>query len=985
MGTQSRQKSVPKRTHFIVRLFGLLPMMLALALASPAQGDPTKAKPRKKAGASSTKSTTTDSSANGPLIGAAEGALAGSRGAKTSAEIPNLLGPTAPVLNPGPLDSTYQLLSTDLAHDIVEFDQLGLDAKARRTFAAQWLTYLKNPAAGKNPFLSLGNPFQGLFTHSQMPSAPVAPATVTPLNDIKIASPSGQHSMQNPALYASQRLGPILSQLIHDGKIQVEIYGGTEASLAAQNSTHTLKRIPSLYEKWGIGKYLDMNSSPGLARVIIAVPPMEQYATHYGVLVKLAGGTIDTVRLNPADRAFYMREASAAVGEIYKKLNSNADYVILGYADQIKTELALPTSPWKIAGTPITATEERSPVLSGSLYTVVSKKDPTISKKVLTLSAAQTIWGEGSVFLVNGVLNQNPELIGFMGSAGGPGKKTDLYDVTVPAKFLLTMGQVQIHNDADYFHDATVPPQVKLGVIHGNTNSPAEQTRDFISGLLSKNVDTIDVEEGLVANAIATHNKEKSEDTVFSGINVVTDKPSVDGAPSQGEQKDLSKVDQEKKMTSKKIASKLMIKALHTRAVWEKNIDAIRAKKIALALPGVDPKLIKVTQGQGKVDADPKRKLSYFVFTENPLDPQSKTILIPMATSRFDRYNYMTDEWWDANKDKMAEARAQGIRGPRQDPEEVAAYLEEHDLSVNPDVLVLDNASPAGANDVSKVKLRDFLLNEYLTRYSDAEYVYVYRGAEKPNELETWQNGEFPHGVRYWTPDAQYAWRYGRKNPEFTKLLLENAAPLFKYKIPRQEFIELVNSGQLVLGTELTKHVHDAFDQSHRFIDQLTNDDYLGDGKYGLELEIRARGRARERFPSFFDGAITIDDLADSRIRQIKVGTQRLMKAHPDEREKFEKSSALRILQVEQERKVLKMIQSGEKKALVLAELKKNPINQPEITNTDGDSLGSLASSFTMAKSCMVDSVKRKLKATSSAAASTSSSGASSSSLGSSP
>jgi hypothetical protein len=112
-------------------------------------------------------------------------------------------------------------------------------------------------------------------------------------------------------------------------------------------------------------------------------------------------------------------------------------------------------------------------------------------------------------------------------------------------------------------------------------------------------------------------------------------------------------------------------------------LDQKRAAQIAAALPGADASKIRLTNGVGRVDTSAEFKQSYFVMTENPADPNSKFTVIPMATSRYDKYNYNTDEWWD--KSQAAEARGEKI--PREDTAVVERFLRQHNLSTNPDVL----------------------------------------------------------------------------------------------------------------------------------------------------------------------------------------------------------------------------------------------------------------------------------------------------------
>jgi hypothetical protein len=356
----------------------------------------------------------------------------------------------------------------------------------------------------------------------------------------------------------------------------------------------------------------------------------------------------------------------------------------------------------------------------------------------------------------------------------------------------------------------------------------------------------------------------------------------------------------------------------------------------------VDEKLILLRNGNGKVDADPVRKLSYFIFTADPSDKNSPTLLIPMATSRFDRYNYQTDDWWNAHKAEIDQAKYQHTPMPHQDPVEVMAFLQKNGLSTNPDVFLLH----ANSGQVSKQQLRDFLLNEYLTRYTEDGSVVLYRGAERADELAAWQRKEFPHGVRYWTGDANYGWRYGRKNSNLLSKTMDGEAPVFRFKVPKNDFVRMVNSGDLVLGTELTKSAHRNFPENYRFTDDLAGGaDYLGEGKYGLEFEIRGTRRVREQFVNYFDGPLNVEDLANARRQQINVGIARILRQTPARATELEQMKASRLATVNAEEQAMVAIRDGHPAEEITALLGKLT-GQEEITAVFDENLQSLGKTY---------------------------------------
>ena len=838
-----------------------------------------------------------------------------------------------------PYYGIYRQVAGDLGHDLLEFDGLELSAQERKGLARSWETYLggtgASPLADPTSSLSRALPPQAL------PDVPGIAMTPSDLRPLPIPVLSGKpHSIQDSRQYSRQRLGPGLASLIEKGAVSVEIYGGETATLIKDMKANgrTLERIPSLYDSWGIEKFLEVTAGQAKPRVIIRVPPIEQFTRHYGMLVSLMGAQPIRVAVNESDRKVYRERMKSSVSDLYAKLERKPDYVVLGYGRELGQQLTSEASPWKPVTEPRTVTLPDG--LKGTLYVTRNAKNPSLERSFLAVGHSQTIWGEGSAFLADGFLAQKPKGIAFLGSAGAPGPVGSVYDVTVPGEFLTESGKVSISNDLVRFRPpSSRPGRVHYQVRHGNTSSPAEQSLDYVNQVIRQGIHTIDVEQSLVADAVAAHNRSQGGAVSFLAANVVTDKPSSE-IHRWDSGHDLTRIDPARKGEAKALAVSSVLEAIDRSEDWAVRADELRKAAIQRALPEVDAARIMIRNGQGKIDADPEHKLSYFLFTENPRDPASRTVVIPMATSRFDVYNYQTDEWWDAHKAEIEAARRNGTPVPRQDPAEVRAYLRDKGLSTNPDVLSIDPQGGAA----TRTPLREFLLQEYMERFTGPDgKVALYRGAEKPGELASWERGEFPRGVRYWTPDANYAWRYGRKSPDFIENLLKGDAPVFEYRVPKEEFVRLARGGHLILGTELTKRVHDRFAMTGKFDDQLNGFDYLGEGKYGLEFEARAARVARQSFARYFTGAVDIDNMADQRIRLIREGTHRLATQRPEEAQALETLARTRIAKVEAERKALKLARDGaslEEREAALAAFR--AISTPaEITLIDGADLRS--------------------------------------------
>ncbi|MBO9667441.1 MAG: hypothetical protein J7501_11600, partial [Bdellovibrio sp.] len=239
---------------------------------------------------------------------------------------------------------------------------------------------------------------------------------------------------------------------------------------------------------------------------------------------------------------------------------------------------------------------------------------------------------------------------------------------------------------------------------------------------------------------------------------------------------------------------------------------------------------VKIKNGVGRADLNKEVKYSYYINTEHPGDPKSPIVMIPMATSRYAPTYYQTDDWWDAHKAELDAAKRNGTQAPRQDSKEVAAWLKKNKLSTNPLVFKIGEDKK-----VETQRLQDFLYDYYVNNYAKDGKITLYRGGEKPTETGDWLQGTRPRGVRYWTPTANYAWRYARKNQGFIKDLFDGKPSIYVFEMTVQEFWALTHEGRypdLTLGTELTKQAHRNFDATGVFTDDIGGGkDYMGIGK----------------------------------------------------------------------------------------------------------------------------------------------------------
>lgn len=336
----------------------------------------------------------------------------------------------------------------------------------------------------------------------------------------------------------------------------------------------------------------------------------------------------------------------------------------------------------------------------------------------------------------------------------------------------------------------------------------------------------------------------------------------------------------------------------------------------------------------GRVDVNTKTKFSYFIHIAEMNNQHSEMVLIPMATSRYTPTYYQTDEWWDQHKSEIEMAKKNGTPMPKQDMNEVAAWLSQMKLSTNPDVIFINGET--GLN--RRQPLQDFLLDHYLKNYSQNGIITLYRGAEKVGEIESWNRKEVPRGVRYWTPNATYAWRYGRKNLNFLTDMVNNVTPLFKFEIPEKQFKEMVQRkwSQLTLGTELTKNAHQSFEYQNQFIDHLTGQVYPGEGAYGVEFEIRSNRAGAADMVNYYKGPATIDDLASDRMAVLSRTLNRLVKQNPEQQDELSQQFKARLKNIELEAEIIKAVLRGEEKVALNKLLTKFDSSKAEIVDIDG-------------------------------------------------
>ncbi len=396
------------------------------------------------------------------------------------------------------------------------------------------------------------------------------------------------HSLREPRQYLANRLGSHLIDLVEQKKINVHVFAGTESSLGlfAQKREMELVRIPSLYEAWGIHKFYALSNDGKDPRVIINVPPIKEYAQHYAAMLKLAGDPYPIVYLNDKDRELYRQRMAEAVDLIWQKANTKIDTVVLGYGYQWLGTLSDPGSwDWNTRTTPIEYDSNLG--VKGTLVSAEHPHLPRAKKNIMIIESDLTIWGEATSFIVEGVTKHRPKLVFFLGSAGAPALDANIYDVSIPREFLVGRDLVPLKNVMTNLGTAYGFPNlhankafntyangnasdygkidVHFTATHGHTNSPAEQTHRYTRMYVEQGVHSFDVEQSLVARAIAEWNQHHKDHQIkFGAANLITDRPAYQEEPASSTTThfDLDQVDYSRKAKARKAIVRLSLMTL---------------------------------------------------------------------------------------------------------------------------------------------------------------------------------------------------------------------------------------------------------------------------------------------------------------------------------------------------------------------------------------------------------------------------------------
>jgi hypothetical protein len=451
-------------------------------------------------------------------------------------------------------------LSKDLAFEAEHIDSIPEDSNERERFARDWKNYLDEGAKGPSPTDTPGKSWSGLWPPRtlQTPLRETASVQIETLS-LPDRGDLAAHSMSDPEKYTSNRLGPALHSFLKEKKLKSGVFGGEiedfERTLAPGETAY---RVPSLYESWGIQRYLVANGNDEMKYVFV-LPPVREYVQQYAFLLKMAGAQEPSIEIDLEARARLVSSTEQSYKALLKRAGgAKPTHVFMGYSAQAE-ELIRSTMADRYTLKKI----KSDGVLRGLWIEGLSASGEKV--RILGISSEKTLWGEASEFLAQAVLKDSPKALFFMGSAGSLNPSIPIYSISIPTQFVMDGKDLGVQN----FFAQTLKgresknPQFHVGSRHANSIGPAEQSYSYTSHLALSGVDTVDVEQNLVARAVAAHNARHPASTVlFGAANLITDRPASVLAPAS-KNYNLDKVDPALKQKARIEMLQLMFGSTH--------------------------------------------------------------------------------------------------------------------------------------------------------------------------------------------------------------------------------------------------------------------------------------------------------------------------------------------------------------------------------------------------------------------------------------
>jgi hypothetical protein len=353
--------------------------------------------------------------------------------------------------------------------------------------------------------------------------------------DLKLYTPilgkevglESRHAISNLPGYIQSRIGNELFTLLKNQK-QKTIVLGSEPNLLNEDIKNILPKgryeitpIPSIYEKWGLYRYWIDSKTSSDSFFIILVPPSIQYVRHYvSVLDSAAVFSSSKGFLNRKAQATLKNKLQADVAKVQKDFG-NVDVLFFGYEKNWTASLKKDSAPFKILNSKTISTSND---LDLHLMELQNRKNSKIIR-LGSLRPQQTVWGELASFYFEELLELKPQIIIFLGSAGSLVPHLKPYQVSVPDEFMTPEGKIKVSNWILSEKTTALSSDIFKTARHGHTYSPIQQGKSYVKALVEAHIETVDVEQALVARMIEEFNTENKTAIKFGAINIITDQP----------------------------------------------------------------------------------------------------------------------------------------------------------------------------------------------------------------------------------------------------------------------------------------------------------------------------------------------------------------------------------------------------------------------------------------------------------------------------
>lgn len=436
----------------------------------------------------------------------------------------------------------FNSLLREFSDEVLSFDQVKESDAVTLKFQKDWYSFLNNEKPLSSSWLE-GFTWSAELQAALQKNNLTEPAGKKARNLLKGQEIDyildSEHSIHDPDLYVEQRVGVKVLETLKKYKVPVIVYGGIKenSSQVLGFKPENVHIIPSLYSRWGIEKAFVRGSefADGKPRFLLILPPSEQYMVHYIKMFQSVQVQVEKYFLNKKDITALNNQLRREFLNLKAQLKT-VDVVALGYFNEMGQELSR-----------IGKLQSVVPMSEGLTVATYQVKINDLPVNVACIKSDKTIWGESSSQLIEQALYMEPKIVLFMGSAGGITPKTNVYDVSVPKGFYLAdQTYVDINNVILNSSLLKTSQHVAIGVNHGNTNSPIEQTKKYVGQRIKFGLDTIDVEQSLIAKAIVDFNKKNGKDIHFGAANIITDKPA-STEYSWSHASDLTNINKERK------------------------------------------------------------------------------------------------------------------------------------------------------------------------------------------------------------------------------------------------------------------------------------------------------------------------------------------------------------------------------------------------------------------------------------------------------